>query len=94
MLLLLWAATSLAGQGSLNSIKSQTVGNGQHGTARWATPKEIAKTYAHVPFRPREWRKGQNLPKTQGLVLGSEGPKGKVTALVDSDDVHCVRFVS
>ena len=26
---------------SLNNFKSKTVGDGQHGTARWATPKEI-----------------------------------------------------
>lgn len=26
---------------SLNRIKSKTVGDGQHGTARWATLKEI-----------------------------------------------------
>lgn len=35
---------------SLNRIKSKTVGDGQHGTARWATLKEIGKTYAHIPF--------------------------------------------
>lgn len=33
---------------SLNRIKSKTVGDGQHGTARWATLKEIGKTYAHI----------------------------------------------
>ena len=26
---------------SLNNFKNKTVGDGQHGTARWATPKEI-----------------------------------------------------
>lgn len=90
VLLLLWAATNFAGQGSLDSIKSKTVGDGQHGTARWAAPKEIARTFAHVPFRPREWREGKDLPKAQGLVLGSVGPKNKVTALVDNDDIHCL----
>ena len=77
-------------QGSLNNIKSKPVGDGQHGTARWATPKEIGKTFHHVPFRPAEWRKGVNRPKVQGLVLGSLGKKGKITALVDSDDIHCL----
>ena len=38
---------------SLNNFKSKTVGDGQHGTARWATPREISKTYRTVPFRPR-----------------------------------------
>ena len=75
---------------SLNGIKAKTVGDGQHGTARWATKKELANTYRHVPFRPAQWRKGENLPKVQGLVLGCEGKKNAITALVDSDDIHCL----
>lgn len=58
---------------SLNNFKSKTVGAGQHGTARWATTKEIHTTYHVVPFRPRRWRKGEDLPTEQGLVLGSVG---------------------
>ncbi len=77
-------------QGSLDSIKSKPVGDGQHGTARWATPKEIGKTFHCVPFHPAEWRQGKDRPKVQGLVLGSQGKKGKITALVDSDDIHCL----
>ena len=42
---------------NLNSIKSKTVGDGQHGTARWATKGEIRKTYEHIPFTPEKWRK-------------------------------------
>ena len=42
---------------NLNSIKSKTVGDGQHGTARWATKSEIRKTYRHIPFTPNKWRK-------------------------------------
>ena len=76
-------------QGSLNNIKLQTVGNGQHGTARWATPTEIRRTYARVPFQPQKWRKGENRPTKQGLVLGSVESKG-LTALVDCDDIHCL----
>ncbi len=41
---------------NLNNIKSKTVGDGQHGTARWATRKEIKKTYKHIPFTPKRWR--------------------------------------
>lgn len=89
MLLLLWFATSRSGSGSLN-IKSKVVGDGQHGTARWATPKEISQTYSRVPFKTEDWRKGKDLPKVQGLVLGSTGKKGKITALVDRDDIHCL----
>ena len=89
-LLLLAAVTHFSGQGSLNNIKSKTVGDGQHGTARWATKKEIQQTYAHVPFRPEEWRKGEHLPKEQGLVLGCEGRKDHVIAIVDTDDIHAL----
>lgn len=30
---------------SLNGIKTKPVGDGQHGTARWATPEEINEAY-------------------------------------------------
>ena len=73
---------------TLNGIKSRTVGDGQHGTARFATKKEIQQTYRHILFRPKSWRKGQTLPAEQGVILGSEGKKNEVTALVDTDDVH------
>lgn len=42
---------------SLNNIKSKTVGDGQHGAARWATKAEIRRTYRHIPFTPDKWRK-------------------------------------
>jgi type IV secretion system protein VirD4 len=42
---------------NLNNIKSKTVGDGQHGTARWANKAEIRKTYRHIPFTPKKWRK-------------------------------------
>ena len=89
-LLALAAATHFTGNGSLDNIKSKTVGDGQHGTARWATKKEMEKTYRHIPFRPSLWRRGEELPKAQGLVLGCVGKKDKVTALVDPDDIHCL----
>ena len=76
---------------TLDGIKSKTVGDGQHGTARWATKKEIGKIFQHVPFQPALWRRGEALPtKTQGLILGSTGKKNEVTALVDCDDIHCL----
>ena len=77
---------------TLDGIKSRTVGDGQHGTARFASKKEIQSTYRHISFRPKLWRKGMCLPTIadQGIILGSTGPKNKVTALVDTDDVHCL----
>ena len=90
MLLLIAAATHFSSSGNLDNIKSKTVGDGQHGTARWANKKEIRQTYRHVPFHVAEWRSGKNLPKEQGLVLGCAGKKNAVTALVDTDDIHCL----
>lgn len=55
---------------TLNGIKSKTVGDGQYGTARFATEDEIKKTYALIPYEPQKWRRGKNLPKEQGLVVG------------------------
>ena len=84
------AIAAFSSRGSLDSIKSKTVGDGQHGTARWATQGEIKKTFRSVPFQTALWRKGERLPGTQGLVLGCTGKKGQLTALVDSDDIHCL----
>ena len=85
------ALSLLADNYNLNNIKSRTVGDGQHGTARWATEQEIRSSYVLVPFQVADWRAGKNLPEAQGLVLGSrDGRKGGITALVDSDDIHCL----
>ena len=40
---------------SLNNIKSKTVGDGQYGTARWATDQEIRKAYVTIPFDVAAW---------------------------------------
>ncbi len=81
---------------TLNGIKSKTVGDGQHGTARWATKNEIKRTYTEIPYEPEKWRKGENLPSAQGLIVGwreasifdQAAPHGY--ALVDDDDIHCL----
>lgn len=98
MLLVLIIASVFTQRYSLNRIKSKTVGDGQHGTARWATPKEIRQTYKHVPFQVDDWRRGENRPEAQGIVLGCIGrasvkakkhsKHGGLKALVDCDDVH------
>ena len=75
---------------TLNNIKSKTVGDGQHGTARFATKKEVTKTYRHIPFNVSDWRKGVNLPTEQGIIVGCKSARGNVTAVVDTDDVHCL----
>ncbi len=84
---------------SLDGIKSRTVGDGQHGTARWATKREIKNTYEHIPFTPEIWREqaekgeapttqdGSKLP--QGIVVGCTGGKNTV-AMIDTNDVHAL----
>jgi len=57
LMLCLVGGASLLSTYNLNGIKDKTVGDGQHGTARWATRQEIQKTYAHVPYTPAKWRK-------------------------------------
>lgn len=90
MFLVIGGLSMMSHHYTLGNIKSRTVGDGQHGTARWATDKEIRQAYAHVPFKVREWRRGQNLPTEQGLILGCKGQPQELTALVDSDDIHCL----
>ena len=72
------------------NIKAKTVGNGQHGTARWATRKEIGRIYSQVDFTPALWREGKNLPKEQGIVVGCRSTKTGTAALVDTGDVHAM----
>lgn len=42
---------------SLNRIKSKTVGDGQHGTARWVTKAEIRRTYEYIVIHLRDGEK-------------------------------------
>ena len=97
MFTVLLAITWIAHVYSLNNIKSKTVGDGQHGTARWATKKEIYEIYEHIPFTPKQWRKQAKHGKTptqpngkplpQGIVVGCTGD---TTAMVDTGDVHAL----
>lgn len=97
MFAVLGGLTLLPHMYTLNGIKSKTVGDGQHGTARWATKSEIKNTYKHILFTPKEWRQqaksgeqpiyagGKPLP--QGIVVGCTGD---TTAMVDTGDVHAM----
>ena len=99
MFCVLSGVTLLAHIYSLNNIKAKTVGDGQHGTARWATKAEIKKVYRHVSFTPERWREqaahgqepslenGGVLP--QGIVVGCTGRKETI-AMVDTGDVHAL----
>ena len=73
---------------SLKGIPNKPVGNGQHGTARFATNGEVAKTYKHIPYTPKLWRKGEQLPSVDGLIVGCHETATGMTALVDDADIH------
>lgn len=83
--------SSLAYMYSMRGIKNKTVGDGQHGTARWATRKEVKDVYKHVPFKPKEWRDDPDTrPTEQGIVVGCKTQGSETVALVDTGDVHCM----
>ena len=73
---------------SLKGIPNKPVGNGQHGTARFATKSEVAKTYKHIPYTPQLWRSGERLPSVIGLIVGCQETATGMTALVDDADIH------
>ena len=75
----------------LNSIRSKTVGHGQHGTARWASKREVKETYTKVAYEPNKWREDpKSRPKDQGIVVGCESVGKDTVGLVDTGDVHCM----
>ncbi len=80
----------LSGHFALDGIKNKTVGDGQYGTARMATKKEIRDVYRKVRFEPESWRQGKNLPKDQGILVGCEEAGPMMYGLIDCDDVHCL----
>ncbi len=60
---------------NLNGIKSKTVGDGQHGAARFATGGEMSKTFKRIPYRPEYWRSlgpkcSSELDLPQGIIVG------------------------
>ena len=73
---------------SLNGIQSKTIGNGQYGTARFATKREVNRAFSSLLFEPEEWRQGKNLPAVQGTVVGCRSQGKRTVALVDTGDVH------
>lgn len=94
MFCVLGGVTLLAHIYNLNNIKSKTVGDGQHGTARFSTKAEIRRIYKQIPFAPEEWRKKAEknaLPDLpQGIIVGCRNRNGETVAMVDDADVHCM----
>lgn len=75
---------------NLNNIKSKTVGDGQHGTARFMNRKEKKQVYKHILFDVESWRKGNNLPNEQGVIVGCKDTVKGTVALIDDSDVRCM----
>ena len=74
MLAILGLITAASHMYNLNGIKSKTVGDGQHGAARFATAQELKRTYKLVPYEPSRWRamgrNSEELKLPQGIVVG------------------------
>ena len=98
LLLALFIVTKLLGGRSLDRIKARTVGHGQHGSARWATRREIRLYYTMVPYEPQKWRsEPEARPSNPGFVLGTfrHGLHGKhITAWIDAGDSHAMMIAS
>jgi len=90
MMLLLAGAQWFANRTNLNGIKSRTVGDGQHGTARFASGQEIKHAYRAIPFTPELWRRGKNRPDSQGIIIGQRSTRKGTVAIVDEGDVHAL----
>lgn len=72
----------------LDKIKATKTGDGQYGTADFATTKEIKENLVEVEFDPKSWRKGINLPEKQGVIVGAKKIKDKIYVYVDTSDNH------
>ena len=72
MLLVMGGIAVFGNMATMKSFPLKQVGNGQHGTARFATKAEVEKTYKHIPYTPKLWREGDSLPTADGLIVGCQ----------------------
>ena len=79
---------SLLNTNNLNRIKAKKTGDGQFGTADWATDKELKDNLNYIHYDPKSWRKGKNLPTKQGMIVGAVRSGNRMNAYVDSSDNH------
>ena len=89
---LLIVIESLSERTNLNGIKGRTVGDGQHGSARFLTKKELHTVYTRVPYTPKAWRsaakRGKEIRLPEGILLTCEKRRKKIFGLVDPSDAH------
>ena len=60
------------------NIKGHRIKNGPYGDARFATKAELKRDYQIIDFEPLKWRKGENLPKEPGYLIGDWHEGGKI----------------
>ena len=82
MLAILGLISAASHMYNLNGIKSKTVGDGQHGAARFATGQELLRTFNKVPYNPDYWRelgpKSTDLNLPQGVIVGCKNKSSLV----------------
>ncbi len=82
MLAILGLISAASHMYNLNGIKSKTVGDGQHGAARFATGQELLRTFKKVPFDPDHWRElgpqSTELKLPQGIIVGCKNKSSLV----------------
>lgn len=79
---------------SLNAIKAKPVGDGQHGTAKWADEKEKRQNLKLLKYEPDFWRMKACLPTLEGTIVGCENHGKDLYALIDTDDVHTLMIAA
>lgn len=76
MLAILGLISAASHMYNLNGIKSKTVGDGQHGAARFATTQELVRKFRKIPYDPQRWRElgdeCTELKLPQGVVVGCQ----------------------
>ena len=82
MLTILGLISAASHMYNLNGIKSKTVGDGQHGAARFATGQELLRTFKKVPYNPDHWRelgpRSTELKLPQGVIVGCKNKSSLV----------------
>ena len=92
MLVVLGMISVLAHIYNLNNIKAKTVGDGQHGTARWARKEELQRAYRHIPYTPEKWRKQASEGKVPTYTVPLVGKKkGEVQGTVGCRNMYSIR---
>lgn len=98
----------ISGNYSFRHFKAKEVGNGQYGTSKFLDNSSLRKYYDVVEFNPKDWRKGKNLPKKDGVIIGAKwtfpdaetfeddivDSKNTVEAIIDRRDVHTLMLAA